>query len=33
MKDATEITIVLDRSGSMESIRKDVIGGPAHRGV
>lgn len=27
MKDATDITIILDRSGSMRDIREDVIGG------
>ena len=27
MKDATDITIILDRSGSMESIKTDTIGG------
>jgi uncharacterized protein YegL len=27
MKDATEIVVVLDRSGSMESVRTDAIGG------
>lgn len=27
MRDATDITIVLDRTGSMESIKTDVIGG------
>lgn len=27
MKDATDITIILDRSGSMKEIREDVIGG------
>lgn len=29
MKDSTDITVLLDRSGSMESIAKDVVGGMA----